>query len=90
MLSCECCKSAPRANDMYCDDCYELISRAIQAVVTARQDGVLKQGYDPSAWRKAQHRLDHAATHIYKHRRHDSSEDHLAHAICDLVMLYEI
>lgn len=91
-LMCECCTVVPRANDSYCDDCYELVNRAVQAVINARRDGILGQGYDPSSWRSLQSndRLDHAATHIYMHRRQDTSEDHLAHAICDLVMLYEI
>lgn len=71
-----------------CEDCSELCQRAIKAITKARQDGCLVQGYDPSSWRQAEHRLDHAATHIYQHRRGDTTEDHLAHAICDLVMLY--
>lgn len=72
----------------FCKDCEELHDRVIRALRLARQDGCLRQGYDPSSWRQAQNRLDHAATHIYKIRRGDTSEDHLAHAICDLVMLY--
>lgn len=75
---------------MACTDCRELMDRAIAALTVARRDGCMTQGYDPSSWRKAQHRLDHAATHIYQLRRGDKTEDHLAHAICDLVMLYEV
>lgn len=87
---CTICLSTPanRPGRLACTDCRELMDRAIAALTVARRDGCMTQGYDPSSWRQAQHRLDHAATHIYKIRRGDTSEDHLAHAICDLVMLY--
>lgn len=75
--------------ERYCDDCHELLERAKRAISVARQDGCLKQGYHPSSWREAKNRLGHAATHIYLHKRNDTSEDHLAHAICDLVMSYD-
>lgn len=73
----------------YCRDCEELHERAKEALRQARHDGCLKQGYHPSSWREAKHRLEHAATHIYQYKRGDLGEDHLAHAICDLVMSYD-
>lgn len=80
----------------YCRDCEILHYRAVAALRQARHDGCLKQGYHPSSWREAKNRLAHAATHITIHRRYlaehneqDNQEDHLAHAICDLVMCYD-
>lgn len=73
----------------FCKDCEELHDRAIAALRQARRDGCLKQGYHPSSWREAKHRLDHAEIHVREYNEGDTREDHLAHAICDLVMCYE-
>lgn len=72
----------------YCVDCEAIIAAAVEAISQARQDGV--PIYGPSSWREANmaHRLDHAATHIYQYKRGERDEDHLAHAICDLVFVY--
>lgn len=91
---CTICLSAQANFDlserMLCNDCRTLLDTAIRALSVARQDGCLRQGYDPSSWPEAKGRLEHATTHIYKHRRggEPNSEDHVAHAICDLVMVY--
>lgn len=85
---CEHERAVRVVNPFCCPDCAELVIRACDALSIARQDGV-EQGYHPSSWREAKNRLDHAATHIYMHKRGEQGEDHLAHAICDLVMSYD-
>jgi hypothetical protein len=87
---CYICETAAQTHGIYCTDCRQLVDAAIAALQQARQDGCLVQGYDPSSWREDKNRLDHAATHIYVHKRKEpaTTEDHLAHAICDLVIEY--
>lgn len=86
---CSCCLSVEiEPDDQFCIDCATLVDTAIKAISQARQDGV--PIYGPETWRQANmaHRLDHAATHIYQYKRGERDEDHLAHAICDLVFVY--
>lgn len=91
---CTICLSAQANFDlserMLCNDCRTLLDTAIRALSIARQDGCVKQGYDPSSWIEVKDRLEHATTHIqhYVQDGRSTSEDHLAHAICDLVMVY--
>lgn len=72
----------------YCVNCEAIMDAAEAAIRQARQDGV--PIYGPETWREAnmEHRLEHAATHIYQYKRGERDEDHLAHAICDLVFVY--
>lgn len=91
MQVCSCCQVVPAAyysQEGYCDDCDDILDAARAALRQARRDGV--PIYGPSTWRGANmgHRLDHAATHIDQYKRGDRDEDHLAHAICDLVFVY--
>lgn len=89
---CTVCYGAPanldRPGRMMCVDCRELVDRAINALCVARREGV--QRYGPSTWRDSGDRswTEHAIAHIAAYRRDDQSEDHLSHAICDLVMIY--
>lgn len=73
----------------FCTDCEELHDRAIQALSVARHEGVARYGV--ASWRDSGDRswTEHAIAHIAAYRRGDISEDHLAHAICDLVMIYD-
>lgn len=75
----------------FCKDCEELHDRVIAALRQARQDGCLRQGYDPSGWRDIPNRswTEHVLTHMAQYRRGDTTEDHLSHAICCLVMIYD-
>lgn len=96
-LVCSCCGIAKiqdpihiydRVVDEMCPDCIDICLAAIQAITQTRQDGV--PIYGPDTWRQAnmEHRLDHAATHITQYQQGARDEDHLAHAICDLVFVY--
>lgn len=84
---------------IYCPDCADLIQEVNRAVYVARRIGVPR--YGPSSWRDVsiQEHLEHASKHIYQARKQipkstnnsnrliiDDDEDHLAHAICRLVM----
>lgn len=81
----------------YCDECGDIIQAAIEALLVARRIGVPK--YGPSSWRdvSVQEHLEHASRHIYQARKQVpirliegiivDDEDHLAHAICRLVMV---
>lgn len=87
---CSCCLSVEiEPDDQFCIDCATLVDTAIKAISQARQDGCLAQGYDPTSWRLSKNRLSHAEIHIRQYNEGDTSEDHLAHAICDLVMSYD-
>lgn len=81
--------SSDRPGRMMCLDCRELVDRAINALSVARREGVAR--YGPSSWRDSGDRswTEHAIAHIAAYRRGDNSEDHLSHAICDLVMIYD-
>jgi hypothetical protein len=89
---CELCgvaeATATKRTYRTCIDCYEIIDAAVQALYVARHDGV--PIYGPTTWREAnmEHRLDHAAAHIRHYENGYRDEDHLAHAICDLVFVY--
>lgn len=89
-LDCTACGIAPSLSNgiSTCKDCTEILDAARQAIRQARQDGV--PIYGPDTWRQAnmEHRLDHAATHITQYQQGARDEDHLAHAICDLVFVY--
>jgi len=70
--------------ESYCGQCCVLLRMAKQALSTARRVGVPL--YGPSSWRdvSVQGHKDHALSHIVN--TFDTDEDHLAHAICRLVM----
>lgn len=76
---------------MACTDCRELLDRAIAAITVARRDGCMAQGYDPSSWKDVPGRswTEHVLAHVAQYRRGDTTEDHLSHAICCLVMIYD-
>lgn len=91
---CSCCDRVQihsihvydRIEDGMCDECSDLCNKALDAIVKARRDGFK---YPPNYWRTdPESHLEHATTHVYMHRRGDTTEDHLAHAICRLVMEY--
>jgi hypothetical protein len=95
LIKCKCCGIAEIPGpahdlviDSMCSDCREICLAAVKAISQARRDCV--PIYGPDTWRDANmaHRLDHAATHIYQYKRGELNEDHLAHAICDLVFVY--
>lgn len=94
---CWCCQVEPRmipdgTGDFYdyCKECQSLINIAIEAISIARRIGVPR--YGPSSWRdiSVQEHLEHASKHVYQARKfyvdNAEDEDHLAHAICRLVM----
>lgn len=86
-MKCHICnheEAVPRG--ISCKECTAIWNAALQAVSRAREIGVPK--YGPNTWRLANDNIEHALTHIFKYRRGDTSEDHLAHAICRLVMEY--
>jgi hypothetical protein len=96
-IACSCCEVAEIPDPIHiynpivdgmCDDCREICLVAVKAINQARRDGV--PVYGPDTWRDANmvERLEHAATHIYQYKRSERDEDHLAHAICDLVFVY--
>lgn len=76
-----------------CDECTVLVQAATSAISVARRIGVPR--YGSSSWRDVlvQEHLEHASRHVYQERKdtrpydvYDSTEDHLAHAICRLAM----
>lgn len=80
-----------------CNECATLLTAVQDTLGIARHIGVPK--YGPSSWRNVsvQEHLEHASKHIYQARRQaperliegmiiDDNEDHIAHAICRLVM----
>jgi len=70
----------------YCIDCYMLLETAKRALAVARRVGVRR--YGPSTWKDVSLRehVEHAQAHLINFRAGSIDEDHLAHAICRLVM----
>lgn len=75
----------------FCDECQKLVDVCVEALRIARQVGVPK--YGPSSWRDVpvQEHINHASKHLHPGRKFYTDtdvdvEDHLAHAICRLVM----
>lgn len=101
-MLCDCCNQEyDHLNDLigYCDACSELMNACEDALSIARRIGVSK--YGPSSWRDVpiQEHLEHALIHVQIeinkrvfNIKDDTSgnvskgEDHIAHAICRLVM----
>lgn len=71
-----------------CEECATLLEAATKAISIARTDGAAHR-YAEDYWRTdPRNNTEHALTHIFKDRQGDRSEDHIAHAICDLVIEY--
>lgn len=96
-MLCDCCGIDIGPIPGYCFECGDLLIAFEEALSIARRIGVPK--YGPSSWRNitVQEHLEHASKHIYNARKQaperliegmivDDNEDHLAHAICRLVM----
>ncbi len=70
----------------YCNECHELLELAEKAIKQARLDG---SKYPPNTWKTIKRdNIEHALTHLFKYKRQDTTEDQLAHAICDLTFEY--
>jgi hypothetical protein len=68
------------------DDAAELINMAVRCLFNALRDGDAK--HPPGTWMKqtAEEHKSHLYSHIDDYEAGDTSEDHLAHAICRVVM----
>ena len=87
-----CTRKGPcdiRPDGFMCHECNVLIEVVKDAISLARIDGAT-HNYTAESWRQetTEQNLEHALTHIFKHKRADTTEDHIAHAICRLVMEY--
>lgn len=83
--SCEFCGHASelQAPNDWCEECNHLVDTAVGAIKIARRVGVPR--YGPSSWKEihTQEHIFHAVNHLHSET---NDEDHLAHAICRLVM----
>lgn len=72
----------------FCVNCGLLMVACEEALSAARSIGVPL--YNASSWRETtiENNLEHALTHIFKFKRLDTTEDHIAHAICRLAFVY--
>lgn len=68
---------------------YTELPKALRRVAEIQKKGHIK--YGPENWKKieAKSHLDHALYHIYQYLGGDTSEPHLAHAACRLLMALE-
>lgn len=97
--TCKVCSQELRVSAQigFCNECFFLVDKAVEALSVARTIGVPR--YGPSSWRDVpvQEHLEHASKHIYNARKQapirlmegmiiNDDEDHIAHAICRLVM----